>query len=339
MLKKLISQRCLFCCLAFFIGLSAMSQDVVYVDASCFPLLGKASDSTLTRYERLPASFQNVSRDAVWYLGRNSAGLAVRFRTSSTSVRARWTSMFGNTMNHMTETGVRGLDLYIYHDGEWRFAGSGRPSDKTTEAVIVSGMEPEEREFMLYLSLYDGVASLEIGVDKGAVLEQPELPSPSVEKPVVMYGTSILQGGCASRPGMAHTNILGRILDKEVINLGFSGNALLDFEIAELMASVTGPGVFVLDYVPNASAAMIDKDGEAFFRILRDAHPDVPVVFIEDPVFPHSMFDRNIKKEIYAWNLSIEKKDYTNISYNIDNILELDKRIKKEILAKYGDNL
>lgn len=276
--------------------------DTVWHDASRYPLIGKAGSASLTRYERLPAALQGKVRDAVWYLGRNSAGLAVRFRSNSTSVKAKWTSMFSNSMNHMTETGVRGLDLYVLMDGKWRFAGSGRPGGKTTEAVLVSEMTPEFREYMLYLSLYDGVDSLEIGVDEGAVVEMPAVASPSREKPVVMYGTSILQGGCASRPGMAHTNIIGRCLDREVINLGFSGNALLDFEIAELMASVPDPGVFVLDYVPNASAGMIDEKGERFFRILRDSHPDVPIVFIEDPEFPHSVFDASIRAEIEQKN-------------------------------------
>ena len=105
-----------------------------------------------------------------------------------------------------------------------------------------------------------------------------------------MYGSSILQGGCASRAGMAHTNILSRKLDREVINLGFAGNALLDYEIAELMASYEDPGIFVLDYTPNATGPRIDERAEKFFRILRDAHPDVPVVFIELPTYPRAAF-------------------------------------------------
>lgn len=274
----------------------------VWHDAADYPLYGKASDSTLTRYERLPASFQGRSRPAVWNLGRNSAGLALRFRSDSPFVKVRWTSMLGYTMNHMPETGVRGLDLYILEDGEWRFAGVGRPADRTTETFLVRGMEKKEREYMLYLSLYDGVDSLSIGVAEGAFIGQPSVALPERDRPVVMYGTSILQGGCASRPGMAHTNIIGRRLGREVINLGFSGNALLDYEIAELMASVERPGVFVLDYVPNASAAQIGEQGEGFFRILRDAHPDVPVIFIEDPIFPHSRFNKAIYGEITRKN-------------------------------------
>ena len=280
------------------------AQEVVYKDASMLPVYGKVAEKTNTRYERLPSYLQGVSRDPVWYLGTNSAGLFIRFRSNSTSIHARWESMYNNSMSHMTDTGTKGLDLYALVDGEWRHAGCAQPRDKKSERTIIANMDPIEREYMLYLSLYDGVSSLEIGVDKGATLDLPAVDSPKREKPVVMYGTSILQGGCANRPGMAHTNILGRRLDREVINLGFSGNALLDMEIAELMASVDDPGLFVLDYAPNAYADMIDANGEDFFRVIRDAHPDVPVIFIEDVIFPHALFDKAILKEVTDKNLA-----------------------------------
>ena len=280
----------------------ASAQDVVYTDAAEFPLYGKVSDQTAGRYERLPSCLEGVSRDPVWYLGRHSAGLFIRFRSNSTSIHARWESTFNNTMTHMTDTGTKGLDLYALVDGEWRHVCSAQPQGKTSERKIIANRDPIEREYMLYLSLYDGVSALEIGVDAGATLDQPAVDRPSREKPIVMYGTSILQGGCANRPGMAHTNILSRRLDREVINLGFSGNALLDMEIAELMASVEDPGLFVLDYAPNAYADMIDADGEAFFRVIRDAHPDVPVIFIEDVIFPHTVFDNAIREEVEKKN-------------------------------------
>ena len=282
------------------LGLSA--QETVYTDASEFPLYGKISDDTNSRYERLPRSLEGVSRDPVWYLGRNSAGLFIRFRTNSTSVSVRWESTFNNSMAHMTDTGTKGLDLYAIYEGEWRHVGCAQPQGKSSEATIIRYMDPVEREYMLYLSLYDGVSSLEIGVDEGAFIAPPAIDRPSRENPVVMYGTSILQGGCANRPGMAHTNIISRRLDREVYNLGFSGNALLDMEIAHLMASVEDPGLFVLDYAPNAYADMIDENGEAFFRVIRDAHPDVPVIFVEDVIFPFSIFDNRILQEVTEKN-------------------------------------
>ena len=283
-------------------GGAAYAQEIVFTDASAFPLYGKVSDATDTRYERLPSELKGVSRDPVWYLGTNSAGLFIRFRSNSTSIHAKWESTYDNHMSHMTPTGTKGLDLYALVDGKWRHVSSAQPKGKVSERKIIGNMDPIEREYMLYLSLYDGVSSLEIGVDEGATLDQPAVDRPSREKPIVMYGTSILQGGCANRPGMAHTNILSRRLDREVINLGFSGNALLDMEIARLMASVEDPGLFVLDYAPNAWDYLIDEKGEEFFRIIRDAHPDVPVIFIEDVIFPHTIFDNAIREEVEKKN-------------------------------------
>lgn len=273
------------------------NAQTVYHDASTFPLLGKATESTLTRYERLPDSLQNISRKPLWDLGRNSAGLAVRFRSNSTSISAKWEVRNNMSMNHMTPTGIKGLDLYCLQDGKWIFAGSGRPQGKVNKATIVSNMLPEEREYLLYLSLYDGVTSLSIGVDSLAEITQPAVDLPQREKPVVFYGTSILQGGCASRPGMAHTNILERWLNRECINLGFSGNALLDLEIADVIAGVDA-SMFVLDFVPNATVEQMKERADKFYTIIRSNHPDTPVLFVEDPLFTHSPFDTRIAKEV-----------------------------------------
>lgn len=207
-------------------------------------------------------------------------------------------------MNHMTPTGIKGLDLYCLQDGKWVFAGSGRPQGKTNEATMVKNMVPEEREYLLYLSLYDGVTSLAIGVDSLSMIEQPAVDLPVRKKPVVFYGTSILQGGCASRPGMAHTNILERWLNRECINLGFSGNALLDLEIAEVLASVDA-SMFILDFLPNATVEQMKERAEKFYSIVRAKHPDTPILFVEDPIFPHSRFDKKVAQEVKHKNETI----------------------------------
>ena len=289
-----------------FLGILAHAQNIVYTDAKEFPLYGKISEKTNERYERLPSELENVSRKDVWRLGQNSAGLYIRFRSNTTSMRIKWQSTFDNEQNHMTDLGTRGLDLYALVDGEWRAVAPVRPTRKgVNEWTIIRNMLPEQREYMLYLSLYDGVKSLEIGVDEGAYIGQPEVASPSTKKPIVMYGSSILQGGCASRPGMAYTNIIGRRFDREVFNLGFSGNARLDMEIAHLMASVKDPGAFVLDFVPNSSDKLINEVAEKFFRVLRDVHPDVPVIFVEDPIFPRTAFDTKLHEEVVGRNIAM----------------------------------
>ena len=308
---------------ALLLGVSAFAQN--WYDAATLPLYGKARQDTKELYERLPAEFEGRSRDAVWYLGRNSAGLYVRFSSNASAIWLRWSAKFGNHMNHQTLTGTRGLDLYVLTDkGEWRFMASGRPTldSKDCEQKVIGAMEPKWREYMLYLPLYDGLTKLEIGVDREAVVEAPKVDLPRCDKPIVMYGTSILQGGCANRPGMAHTSILSRRFNREVITLGFSGNALLDLEIAELMASVEDPAIYVFDYVPNAYDYLIREKGEQFFRIVRDAHPDVPILFLEDPYFGHYEYDAGIKAEVdkknaAQWELfcKLKKQGEKNIWY------------------------
>ena len=246
-------------------AISANAQ-IVYHDASAFPLLGKATETTLTRYERLPDSLRNISRKPLWELGRNSAGLAVRFRSNPTRIAAKWEVLLNRNMNHMTPTGIKGLDLYCLQDGKWLFAGSGRPQGKVNEATIVKDMLPEEREYLLFLSLYDGVTSLSIGIDSLSQISGPATELPVRKKPVVFYGTSILQGGCASRPGMAHTNILERWLNRECINLGFSGNALLDLEIAYVMAGCDAS--YLCDFCSNAGVEQIKERAGEFYSII-----------------------------------------------------------------------
>ena len=269
--------------LLFCSALGAKAQ--VWTDASSLPLHGKAVDSTVTRYSRLPAQLKDECRPQVWELGQNSAGLYIRFRTDSPSLWVKWETINPYNMNHMSPTGIRGLDLYVRSGSTWRFLSSAKPDLKApvpiTERLLVGHMTPQMREYMLYLSLYDGVKEIQIGTEEGYAVLSPELASPRTGHPVVMYGTSITQGGCVSRPGMVYTSIMGRELDREFVNLGFSGNGIFDLEIARLMAAVPEPSCFVIANVENAHVEHIQERGEAFFRILRDAHPDVPVLFVQ----------------------------------------------------------
>lgn len=290
------------------LGASAQSSDPVFYDASVFPLQGKIEADTYDYYGRMPARLKDVVRKELWDLGRDAAGLYIRFRTNSTKITAKWNHLYGTSMNHQPTTGSRGLDLYIHNDGEWVFAGSGRPTGtSSSKATVISGMDGSMKECLLYLSLYDGVDSLYIGIDAGAQILQPELNSPKTDKPVIAYGTSILQGGCASRAGMAYTNIFTRKLDRTVINFGFSGNAHLDPEVAEFMASHSDPGAYLLDFGPNCTAERVAERGEKFIRILRDAHPMTPIIFVETQEYPYIVFDAKTRDSQPKVNAEIKK--------------------------------
>ena len=198
--------------------------------------------------------------------------------------------------------------MYTYCIGKWRYIGCGRPMNETNgteEWLVIDNMEKEMREYMLHLPLYDGIKSLEIGIAKDCVIEMPSVNSPQTEKPLVIYGSSIAHGATASRPGMAASNQLQRLLNREVINLGFSANAHIDYEIAEMMAD-TDALAYVLDFVPNATVDEIQNKTEKFIQILRKKHPNVPLIFIEDPQFAHAILDKNIAAEIKAKNEALQ---------------------------------
>jgi hypothetical protein len=279
---------------------------LVFRDASFLPVLGKATQQTETRYERLPDSLKTSVRPVIWSLGQNSAGLAIRFRSNSTTIAARWEVLNDKESSNMTNTCRKGLDLYCLEGEKWVSVNSGRPTGKKTEATIIANMLPKEREYMLYLSLYDHVSSLEIGVDSLASLDQPQVNLPIREKPVVAYGSSILQGGSASRPGMAHTNILSRWLNREFINLGFSGNAKLDYEIAEVIANVDA-SLYILDFLPNATVDDMNEKAERFYSIIRTRRPTTPIIFVEDPIFTNSPYDTKMAEEIRSKNATIHR--------------------------------
>jgi hypothetical protein len=167
-------------------------------------------------------------------------------------------------------------------DGHWQWLAVGQPRQAPTNTVqLASGLPAGEHEFLLYLPLYNGVSAVEVGIAKEARLAKaPQRPA-GRRKPLVFYGTSITQGGCASRPGMVHTAILGRRLDCPVINLGFSGNGKMDPEIASLLGEIDA-AAYVLDCLPNLSAKEVEERTEPFVRALRKARPQTPIVLVED---------------------------------------------------------
>lgn len=273
-----------------------------YYNADQFPLLGKITEKTDTRYERLPGYLKETTREPVWNLGKNTSGLAIRFRTNSKTISAKWEVLKDFSMNHMTETGIKGLDLYALENDKWQFVNTARPTGKVNEQKIIENMTPAEREYMLFLPLYDGVVSLLIGVDSTATMNQPQELSPSVKNPIIVYGTSITQGGCATRPGMSYTNILSRKLNKEIINLGFSGNGQLDYGIAELMSTRTDASLFILDFIPNVKDAQIKDKLLPFIHIIRKSNPQTPILLVESVQFTHTFFDNNVKKSVSQKN-------------------------------------
>lgn len=260
-----------------------------WIDIRKLGVEGQGWQDTKAPFDRLSSRAEGVVREPVWNLSRQSAGLAVRFVTAADSIHARWTLTSSNlAMPHMPATGVSGVDLYVKgEDGQWRWLAVGQPKAQTNTVKLVGPLLKAKREYLLYLPLYNGVSTVEIGTPKGQdVAKAPAYPA-GHDKPLVFYGTSITQGGCASRPGMVHTAILGRKFNRPVINLGFSGNGRMEPEMAKLFAELD-PAVFILDCLPNMTSKEVAERVEPFVQTLRKARPSTPILLVEDRSYSNS---------------------------------------------------
>lgn len=269
----------------------AQAQALEWHDLSGAAIEGRGWSETEAPYDRLPARARELVRPPVWGLSRDSAGICARFVTDATSIRARWSLISAElAMPHMPATGVSGLDLYGRDgEGRWRWVGAGRPSGQESETTLAAGLDGAEREYLLYLPLYNGVTSVELGLPESASFRPGPGRPEGRRSPIVFYGTSITQGGCASRPGMTHVAQLGRWLDRPVINLGFSGNGRMDLEVATLLGELEA-AVFVVDCLPNMSGAQVEERCVPFVRELRRGAPGTPVLLVGDRTFADAPF-------------------------------------------------
>ncbi len=232
-------------------------------------------------FRRLPVVEPGRLPEGVDNLANQTAGGQVAFRSDSTSVAVKVELLGPADMDHMPPTGQCGFDLYIGEPGEQRFCNVVRYDKNLAEyeAVLFEHPDTEKRSFTLNFPLYQGVKRLEIRLAQDAAVEAP---APwSADGSVVIYGTSITQGGCASRPGMAYTNILSRAMNVEFVNLGFSGNGTGGAEVIEFVAAVPNPRLFVLDYEANAGwHENMGKTLPEAVRIIRLQHPEVPILVV-----------------------------------------------------------
>ncbi len=258
-------------------------------DAKKFTVEGLGFKDRKAPFDRLPGRAEGVVRPEVWNLSRDAAGVAIRFVAATTAIHARW-SVTSKSLAGANSTAIAssGLDLYARDDaGKWRWAGVGRASKfpENTD-VLITGIPATSREFMLYLPMHNPVSSLEIGLPKGSTISAGPA-RPVGRKPILFYGTSITHGFAASRSGMTHVSMVGRTFDREVMNLGFSGNGKMEPEVVRFVAELD-PAVFVLDCLPNMTAKETAERIVPGVKILREAHPQTPILLVEDRVFDNS---------------------------------------------------
>ena len=289
----------LLVCLTSTLSISAQMQWKNPMNEPFQVLRGQAWQNELKgTYNRMPDRAEKTIRKAVWDLSKHTAGMSIAFRSDAPQIKIRYQVSGSFSMPHMPSTGVSGVDMYATDiDGERHWC-SARYAFRDTVTYTYNKLSYGQSaaqgfEYELYLPLYNNVKWLEVGVPEGHKLQF--IPA-SQEKPIVLYGTSIAQGACASRPGMAFGNIIGRKLEHPVVNLGFSGNGQMEPEVFDLLAEIDAL-LFILDNMPNMGGDRLPKIYE---RTINGVHKirektNAPILFVEH--YTNSHIGTSIEEE------------------------------------------
>lgn len=232
--------------------------------------------------------------------GKRCMGGRVRFITNSANITIRMALKTLQVDRAMCLPGSSGADIYYGVGEKSRYAGYIAPTDyEDSSRVVECKLTREARHEMVTINLprNDQLASLEIGIDDDADMLPPV--EYSISKPIIYYGSSITEGGCAPRPGASYTSVLSRWLDADHFNYGFSGKALGEPEFAAYIAAHKDISLFVYDYDHNApNPEHLMKTHEPFFKIIREAHRDLPIIMMSRPDYDRNEEDSIKRREV-----------------------------------------
>ncbi len=284
-------------------------SDIRFLDtqSECFKTYGVMCTNGC--YHRLPYNVAEATSEGVKTLNRHTAGGRIRFKTDSAyvAINAKIDSFQGK-MPHFTTVGASGFDMYIVENGEAIYFRSFMPTYNFENGFeqIIEFPDNSMRDIIIHMPLYNICENLYIGIQESAnIYCGSEYKN---TKPIVFYGSSITQGGCASRPGNAYENIVSRKFDSDFINLGFSGNARGEDSISEYIANLD-MSIFVYDYDHNApTSEHLEKTHEKLFKRFRESNANIPVIIMSKTDIPRTplALEDTLKRR------GIVKKTYDN---------------------------
>jgi len=249
--------------------------------ASPIKVYGMCSIEKGDIFRRIPKEVAESISEGVVGTGKCSAGGRIRFRTNSKHIALKADLPKWGRMYHMTFLGQSGFDIYSSDNGEYKFVKVFRPRETNGDYEAVVDTDGKWHTYTINMPLYNPVNEVYIGLDVESEIEGPE--PYRYDKPVLYYGSSITQGGCASRPGNSYQAMISRKLDCDHINLGFSGNAKGELAMAEYIATLD-VAAFVIDYDHNAKdAESLLKTHYPFYEFYRSKRPDTPIIFVSRP--------------------------------------------------------
>ena len=306
------------------------SNDITYYnpkDDDRFKVEGLAFFKNEKVYHRLSKDDKENVREVLYWLASHPSGGQIRFTTNAKKIYVKVKNTGDYMMCHMTKTGQQGVDLYFKRkqDRKYQFftcAKFNAPCNEY-ESIVFEADYKEEKQIIINLPLYEGLDEILIGIESDAYIKKAK--EKKNKGKIVVYGTSVTQGGCASRPGMAYYNILSRWLDIEIINLGFSGNGWGDIELAHVINKINDVNMVILEYEGNgADKHRMKYNLEPFIDTIRNKNPEIPILLITKRMFPNYIFKQaEIDLRNYYYNFQKEmvlkkKNEGDNNIYFID---------------------
>lgn len=282
-------------------------MELTWYDAAAVGIDGRGWTDTKTPYDRFPPKAEGKVPEGVWTRSLNSAGMSVSFATDSDIIVIRWKVRNPSIYTpYLSSMSVAGLDLYVRENDKWMWAATKTPRPPTvqpeTTETFLRGLPKKLREFRLYLPSYNGVEKVEIGVSKdskfGKAVEK------ETKKPVVVYGSSIIQGSASSRPGMTLVAQLQRRLNRNIINLGFSGLCKMEPALGDLLAELD-PAMFVIDCLPNMTIPEINERTVDLVKKIRKNRPETPIVLVENPRYSQALWNVSVSNQLIAKNKAL----------------------------------
>ena len=261
----------------FIVNTTVKKEGLVYHDAKTLDVHGVYYCDGL--YRRMPEDVAFSVSENTGLISRECAGGRVRFVTDSPYVAIHVTYRAVSKVPSYSNTATLGFDLYA----DRGYVGAFIPAKETETELesVLDTIHEGENVYTLNFPICSQIESLHIGIKEGSVLKNA--PRYAVSTPIVYYGSSITQGSSASRPGTTYENIISRALNADYINLGFWGNALGEEKMAEYIAGLK-MSAFVYDYDFNApNAEHLQKTHERFFKIIRQAQPNLPIILCSAP--------------------------------------------------------
>ena len=300
----------------FIVNTNFTEPDIIWYNVREIPfeLNGVFYDETQGRFLRIPQSVaENISKEVV-ILNTHTSGGRVSFKTNSSYIAINAMMDPAVFMPHMPLTGQAGFDIYRKIEGkETYFKTFVPPTNWENGYTLGTKTLSDFTDYTINFPLYHGVKELYIGLKKNAILEAPITYKNNV--PVVFYGNSITQGGCASRPGNSYQGFLSRRLSMNFINLGFSGSGKGESVMAEYIADID-MSVLVMDYDSNApTAEHLKLTYYPFYKTVRDKNPNLPIILISHPSALHGVCYKTMTN-YEDWGTFKKRKEVIKSTYN-----------------------